>query len=200
MKTERFKIIVAFTILTLGLNVVSATSITEVGDAGNLPNTSYDATGHRMPLDSIYGTLEEIAIGYDVDMFKIFISDPANFSAIANPMGTHLSVDNDAQLFVFDAFGNCVAEDDDGGHDYLPAIYRGELLGNLPGVYYIAISLYNVDPADDPISSWAGSPYPSQWGPYQIDFTGVTIPEPATVALLGLGCVTLLRGRYRHQQ
>jgi len=189
--------------LGLGLSPVSAGLWTEVGDAGDLPGTAQETPGVGS-LDSIFGTLIE-ANPDDVDMYRIFMSDPDAFSAIANPDGTHLWTSlygelNDAMLFVFDSAGYRVAYDDDEGVGLLPAIYPGELAGNSPGHYFIALSLFATVPADDPVTSWHHSPAVRQTGPYQIDLTGASpsqvpdrIPEPATLVLLASGALALAR-------
>ena len=196
------KFIIIFAVM--GLIVTSPDAIanwTEIGDAGNLPGTAQVVAGSG-PLDTIFGTLDD---GPDIDMYKIIISEPGVFSAIANPDGTHLSWDNDAQMFVFDNAGFLVAKDDDDGSGRLPAIQAGELTGHSPGAYYLAFDLYNIYPYDDPITSWTGSPYPSQTGPYQIDLTGAeaedvgvsSTPAPGAFLLgsIGVSLVGWLRRR-----
>jgi len=196
--------LVAVATLCLGLNPLFAAIIEEgnggsgiiwieVGDAGDLPGTAQVVTGGAL-LDGIIGVLDS---GTDIDMYKIFITDPENFSAITNWAGTDLSEDNDAQLFLFNEAGFLVAKDDDDGVRTLPAIYAGELTGHPAGDYYLAFDLFNIDPADDPIFSWAGVAVPPQSGPYEIHLTAAqtAMPEPATLALLGLGSLALLRRR-----
>lgn len=196
--------LVAVATLCLGLNPMFAAIVeesnggsgitwVEVGDAGDLPGTAQVVTGGAQ-LDGIIGVVDA---GTDIDMYKIFITEPANFSAIASWDGTDLSEDNDAQLFIFDEAGFLVAKDDDDGVRALPAIYAGELAGHPAGDYYLAFDLFNIDPADDPIFGWDGVPVPPQSGPYEIHLTAAqtAMPEPTVVALLGLGSLALLRRR-----
>jgi len=176
-------------VMTLGVGPAAAISWTEVGDAGTLPPVAQDAAVVG-PLDAIIGALT----GYDdIDMYKIAITDPDAFSAIAT---ANLSVDNDAQLFVFDSNGFLVASDDDDGAGMLPAIFAGELSGNPAGTYYLALDLWNTDPVGDPITGWNSNPGPQQTGPYQVDLTGAAgtgvVPEPVTILglCMGLGSLT----------
>ncbi len=62
------------TVAVAGSNALGAW--TEVGDAGDLPGTAQVVAGSG-PLDSIFGVMNDP----DVDMYKIYISDPAGFSA-----------------------------------------------------------------------------------------------------------------------
>lgn len=100
---------------------------TEQGDADYLPETA-QSTGSGV-LATIQGTLQGY---YDVDMYAISITDPANFSAA-------VSSSFDSQLWLFDANGKGVSfgEDING--------VQGGLNSNCipaPGVYYIAVSWY----------------------------------------------------------
>lgn len=107
--------------------VVQAQTWSEQGDAGNLPETA-QSTGSAT-LTAIEGTLQGY---YDVDMYAIYIANPAEFSA-------SVSSSFDSQLWLFDADGKGVSFGEDingvqGGLDSscIPA----------PGVYYIAVSWY----------------------------------------------------------
>lgn len=113
------------------------------GDAGDLPSSAQVVSGSG-PLTTIRGSNGP----NDVDMYQIFISDPANFDAV-------ISSDFDSQLWLFAADGNGVLFNEDNpsggpaqGHIGANA---GQVNGttawadwypsNLPvGVYYIAVS------------------------------------------------------------
>ncbi|MCX7992511.1 MAG: DVUA0089 family protein [Fimbriimonadales bacterium] len=117
----------------------------EQGDAGSLPETA-QSTGAGA-LSAIQGTLQGY---YDVDMYAITITDPANFSA-------SVSSGFDSQLWLFDADGKGVSFGEDingvqGGLDSscIPA----------PGVYYIAVSWYpNAALGCDEGRIWNSSPW-----------------------------------------
>ncbi|MFN7162030.1 MAG: DVUA0089 family protein [Fimbriimonadales bacterium] len=114
----------------------------EQDDAGDLPETA-QATGAdtTTPLNAIRGTLG----ANDVDMYVIYISDPANFSATTVNNETTF----DTQLWLFDAEGKGVVFNDDAAGD---ASRRSRidnstncLTGRQAGIYYIAVSRYNRD-------------------------------------------------------
>ncbi len=114
----------------------------EQGDAGDLPETA-QATGTdtSTPLGAIRGSLE--ADG--VDMYVIYISDPANFSATTVNAITPF----DTQLWLFDADGKGVVFNDDEVGSNLSRSRidnsTGCLNGRRAGIYYIAVSRYNRD-------------------------------------------------------
>ncbi len=114
----------------------------EQGDAGDLPETA-QATGTdtSTQLAAIRGTLG----ASDVDMYVIYIADPANFVATTVNNNTNF----DTQLWLFDSEGKGVAFNDDVGGD-TPGRSRidnsSELLTNRSaGIYYVAISRYDRD-------------------------------------------------------
>ncbi|MDW8050946.1 MAG: DVUA0089 family protein [Armatimonadota bacterium] len=106
---------------------------TEVGDAGDLPETA-QATGTdtNTPLPSISGSLA----ASDVDMFAIYIADPANFRAETNTTTTNF----DSQLWLFDVNGNGIVHDDDSAGSLRSRITNANNCIPGPGIYYIAIS------------------------------------------------------------
>jgi hypothetical protein len=181
---------------------------TEVGDAGDLPGTAQIVSGSG-PLDTIFGVMN-----FDADMYQIYISDPAGFSAYA--------IGVDPQLFLFDQSGMGVYANDDGGISGLNAFLPA---GNIyspttPGKYYLAISNFNLDAysasglifpsspfnqvfgptgpgGGNPVSYWAGGT--GVGGEYTIELTGASyvIPAPGAILLgsIGLGLVNWLRRR-----
>ncbi|UCE98835.1 MAG: hypothetical protein JSV82_06505 [Planctomycetota bacterium] len=184
---------------------------TEIGDAGDLPGTAQVPVGSG-PLTAISGTLSS-----DADMYQIYISDPIAFSAYAS--GLSLVDPFDPQLFLFDLSGMGVYADDDSG-----AILDAWLLPGIAyspttsGIYYLAISTYNLDPfsaggaifsgypamtptgpgSGSPVSYWSGTTYTS--GDYLIELTGANynyIPAPGAIVLgsIGVGLVGWLRRR-----
>ncbi|MBW7906256.1 MAG: hypothetical protein LC135_04755 [Phycisphaerae bacterium] len=153
----------------------------EVGDADELPGTAQVVTVPGV-LDRIEGFLQNHCDGQgcdDVDMYCIQILDPDNFAV--NMEGTNLTVDNDTMLWLFDAAGNLVLSDDDDGDGLLSEFFAGELAGNPPGTYYIAVSLFATVPGDDPITHWDRDPSPFQTGPYVLNIAGTDEPPPQPV-------------------
>jgi len=159
----------------------------ELGDAGDLPDVAQAALGNGT-LDSISGALTgEPDLG---DMYLIYISDPATFSA-------EVTVSSfDTQLFLFDQTGMGIYANDDrgdgtslrsllpSGHAYSPST---------PGLYYLAITEWDRDPysvsglifpsspftdthgpteagGGDPITEWIGNL--DNLGSYTIELTG----------------------------
>ncbi len=80
----------------------------------------------------------------DVDMFAIYISDPASFQAETNTSTT----DFDSQLWLFDANGRGIVHDDDSAGSLRSRINNTNGCIPGPGIYYIAISRWNRDPLD----------------------------------------------------
>jgi hypothetical protein len=110
-----------------------AVNWTEAGDAGQLLGTAQEPLGDG-PLRNIYGTISTNA---DVDLYKIFVSNPTTFSASV----TSTSGNFDSVLALFNGGGYGVYGNDDAmlgsSNAGLPA---GSLLGpQAPGWYYLAV-------------------------------------------------------------
>lgn len=188
--------------------VAVAATWTEPQDAGDLPGTAQVTLGSG-PLDAIEGSILDEE---DQDMFLVMIEDPQAFSASTNNPGTNLEIDNDTQLFLFDADGFGALANDDDPDDFftfLSAIPVGNFSGPA-GTYLLAVSIFDNDPiaaggeifpdepADDvvgstgpgganAISAWDVDPFPPDSGPYRIELTGVTFaPESRGGALWAL--------------
>lgn len=129
------KIGVATSLLTLSLlvNPAHAVNWTETGDAGSLLGTAQEPMGSG-PLRNIYGT---ISTNDDVDLYKIFISNPTTFSAAV----TSTSGQFDSVLALFNSGGyGLYANDDARYEDRNAGLPAGSLLGpQAAGWYYLAI-------------------------------------------------------------
>ena len=182
----------------------------ESGDTGQLPGTAQAAAGTGSSLE-IQGTLID---GFDVDMFRIWIADPASFFAMTVESPFFVS---DPQLFLFDSAGAGVYMNDDGdGLGSQSALPQSHALGPiLPGVYYLAMGWFDNEPltgagrvfvngtgTSGPNPMTAGMPVIS-WNDdfsgridlpidYSVLVGGVTaIPEASTLLCAGLGLATL---------
>jgi hypothetical protein len=130
----------------------------ESGDAGELPASAQPITGDG-PLGGIAGTL---STGADADMYRIYICDPANFSAATTGTGTAFNT----QLFLFDSDGRGVTTDDDApdGSGSLSRISNQYVAAS--GTYYLAITSAGKNPRDYLHSLlWNATPVTSEHQP-----------------------------------
>ena len=216
-------------VLGCGVPAWAGPILIESGDAGNLIATANDTTNSGV-LSSILGNLSALDpsdSAFDVDLYRIFIADPASFSAsTVNSPGLNVS---DPQLFLFDSNGMGVYMNDDdesglnGSQSNLPA---GHAFGPASaGSYYLAIGWWNNEPMDallNPIfedvngfgvnGPAAGSGALAAWDnnvlqrldletAYEIRLTGVgseaTVPEPGTLVLIATGLAGVAHRRLR---
>jgi len=197
-------------------------TFTEVGDAGNNIPSAQIIYGSG-PLSQIVGHLNAPGDTTGaVDLFEIYVSDPANFSAFTSG-GVP-----DPELFLFGVDGQGY----EGGRDIDGANNRqGFLVGDASGTTpplaaYLWISLQNREPACGalPMFGPGGTEHPDALGPvddsctltgpignvsalnagsnfaYTITLTGASfmpVPEPASVSLLALGLLAFAVGRLR---
>ncbi|GIV06128.1 MAG: hypothetical protein KatS3mg016_1703 [Fimbriimonadales bacterium] len=157
------------------------------GDAGDLPGTAQVVVGSG-PLTQITGALQT---GGDVDLFAIFISDPANFYAHT---GSSTATTFDSKLHLFDSAGRPLWMNDDAPSDVATSLGIGSLrsyigggsaAGNYrssdapgtagsatwgltgPGVYYLAISHWSRNSATGTSQHFhSSSPYNAIKSPY----------------------------------
>ncbi len=195
------KSIAAIAALTLFAGAACA-QYAESGDAGQL--LPGQATGSGA-LTTITGALT----GGDIDLFAINIVDFANFTATVT--GSF-----DSQLFLFNASGLGVVANDDQPSNAQSRIQSA--LVNANGLYYIAISSYNLDPISSGGLIFPNTPFTGQNGPtgpgggsalsgwqgsgsgstnnYTITFTGTeAVPTPGAFALMGMGGLLAARRR-----
>lgn len=192
---------------------------TEIGDAGLLPGSEQITTGSG-PLDAIVGNLPPDG-DEDVDMYRIFISNPGAFSASTNNAATALT---DTTLYLFYADGRGIVKNDDiSGGNFLSAI-DSSLVASLPaGEYLLAVSIFGTiafdnavptllsqsifdpnlftgqNPArdNDIVLGWADVSGFNEAGGYRIELTGASlVPAPSSgLALAVAGLVAVRRRR-----
>ncbi len=173
--------------LTLGTFVVPPGAYIESGDAGDLPGTAQapsGAAGASIPV--IFG---QHSSG-DVDMYRITMCDPANFSA-----STVGGAGFDTQLFLFDATGMGIAFNDDAPAGSAQSALSNMFTSALPaGEYLLAISQYNNDANSAGGLIWANSPFnverapdgPGAAGPVESWTGGGTTAGGYSIALTGV--------------
>ncbi len=192
-------------------------------NAGDSLTTAEGMTGvDTQTLTGIHGMLDSTLYVdstplYQVDLYRIYIDDPLNFSA-----RTTSSNPDDTALFLFDSTGRGVYTNDDNTDDLLSTLPVGGPQTN--SFYYLAVALggftaldfggsnifmtggsfsdvYGADPAAGTLASW-GQGFPSFIEgsfAYDIALTGARtapIPEPSTVLLFALGLGGLVASRF----
>ncbi len=195
-----------------------AIDFNESGDAGLLPGFEQIAAGSGT-LDAINGSLSPDGDA-DVDLFRIFISDPASFSATTDNAGNSLT---DTTLYLFHLDGRGIVKNDDiSGSNFLSTI-DSSLVASLPaGEYLIAVSIFgtiafdNASPTSltqaifnvnaftgqtpatdsDVVAGWADVSSFVEGGAYRIEFTGTSaIPTPGAGLVLMAGGLMAARRR-----
>lgn len=178
------------------------------GDAGDAIGTADMTTGVG-PLTTITGRF----VANDADIYCVKVMDWAAFSATTVGLTTA-----DTQMFLFTSAGMGIATNDDstGTQSTLPvgnALYASRTNGE---DVLLAVSRYNKDPRDannnlifpntftgvnaananaGALNNWTTSS--TGEAAYGIALTGTTycVPEPGTIAALGLGALVLIRRR-----
>ena len=165
----------------------NAQAVSEIGDAGELLGTAQIISGG---VTSISGTISDLGTTTnidDIDLYSFTISTPGLFSV---NVGSNLSADNDAKLFLFNNFGQLVASDDDSGVGLRPQFNAGSIAGLTAGQYFLAYNLYDATPifTDGTLSGWDRAPNPFQIGNYTLTIGGAGgVPEPGTWAMMIAG-------------
>ncbi|MFO0857787.1 MAG: hypothetical protein U0640_10570 [Phycisphaerales bacterium] len=114
----------------------------------------------------------------DVDMYKIFICDPATFSATTvgglTPPGT--GTGSDTSLYLFKPDGTGVSFNDDLAASFNSTLDNTQVLVQGAGEYYLAIAYFANDPFDtSALEMWLDTP-----------FTGTRAPDgPGAAGTLG---------------
>lgn len=114
----------------------------------------------------------------DVDVYKIRITDPANFRATTVGLAGFL----DTQLFLFNETGKGVTHnDDDPGTNSIHSTITGQFVTQ-PGIYYLAITQYNRDPQSPAFRFlWNNTPFDVERapdGPGANELLGLWTAEP----------------------
>lgn len=192
----------------------------EAGDAGGLPGGAQTPVGVG-PLTTITG---EIAASNDFgDFYRIYIGNPAAFSATTN---INAGTQTDSALYLFNLDGTgIVYQDDIDGVNFLSTIPLGHPLvaALAPGEYLLLVSGWGMLPAWDPTPAVASLVFPffndstlvygpqsnqpmitnlfsgvysGSRGTYTVTLEGATfVPAPATAGLLGVAGLMISRRR-----
>ena len=132
---------------------VTIDQVDETGETVATANLAPSATAFDARLNSTT----------DVDVYKIYICDPATFSATTvgglTPAGT--ATGSDTSLYLFKADGTGVSFNDDvSGSVFNSAMDSTQVLASGPGEYYLAISYFANDPFDaTALEMWLDAPY-----------------------------------------
>jgi len=140
MKKRQLILSSALFTFTLPFSSVSfAASWAEIGDAGDLTTSAQTPLGGGV-LDQISGVVTD---SHDVDLYRIFINDPAAFSATTMAGDPEITDTDelDAALALFDATGRGVYYNDDGVFDNANAtLPPGDPFSpTSTGVYFLAV-------------------------------------------------------------
>jgi hypothetical protein len=156
------KMTVSMSLLTMSLlaNPANAIDWTEVGDAGQLIGTAQQPTGDDR-LRNIYGT---ISTTNDVDMYRLYISNPDTFSAAVISTSGNL----DSAIALFNDGGYALYANDDamlGTHN--AALPAGHLHGpQSAGWYNLAVVALGTPPVSGDSLTLDHEIFPNVSAPY----------------------------------
>ncbi len=147
MILQRFLSVAFVCVFTLTLSAQAQVTWSEFGDGGadggDMPSTGYDLSS--LELGAIVG---ELSFSGDVDVYKIRILDPTRFSATTEiDAGTH--PDTRLSLFSADSLGLYFNDDSPGDTLGLSTLPTDSLNLTQPGIYYLAVTMYEVKAIDE---------------------------------------------------
>lgn len=173
-----------------GLAPTLGTTISEAAGSKSTFGTAQMIVGDMMPLSGISAVNIEGSIGGsgEVDMYQ-FTADAGSLIK-ANTFSTFwFSNDVDTMLTLYDDSGNVLYADDD-------IYYSGNSFMNGSGGYSTDTLILNYEAGYTGTYYIAVNGFGSGSGDYELLMGGLNpVPEPATMAVLGLGALALIRRR-----
>lgn len=127
---------------------------------------------------------------------QININDAPNFSVNMTTVGLA-----EASLWLFDGLGGWVTDDQFWSGNGFTSIFPGDLSAGDEGMYYLAVSIFGVQPDSLSLNmndAWEDFTFPGNQqdsGQYSLEITGATVPAPPVLWLLSAGLLMFLRER-----
>ena len=139
---------------------------------------------------------------FDVDTYKINVTDAENFSVemtghMSNEKGPIDDAEAEASVWLFKAPSGKLSWDDQFWSNDFPSIFPGDFSDGDEGMYYLAFSIFGIEPATDNIhDGWlTDAANDEDYGDYWVEITGASVPAPPVLWLLSAGLLVLVRQR-----